>query len=428
MRRGAGAAAPLILAAFFLIYAPDVGHGFITDDFGWLLSAQEWLRSPSAAGLMKTAGFFRPIVSLSFAVQAPLFGHHAFGYGVTNLLLVVLCAALVYRVCREQHLGRFAGYTSAASWMFNFHGINMSVLWISGRTSLLLTLFALLAAWAALRKQRWWTALSCTAALLSKEEAVALPFILGGWVGLRTVWPSFVALAGYLMVRLHTNALWLTDAPDYYRFTIDPAVVLTNTVHYIDRASTAFVIVAVVLMLLTRRRLRLDGVRRDVIMRGLLWFAGGYAITLWLPVRSSLYAVFPSVGIALVLAALLERFFAALDERLRTRVAIILLVLPFVLIPVFRGRNVRWVELADLSRQVMADLEPHAPTLRARTPLWIVDDTSTRANIHNAFAAQLNTPIQLFFAARPEVHITIDEREVPTKGALVLRLRDGRLR
>lgn len=37
-----------------------------------------------------------------------------------------------------------AALLTAAVWSFNFHGINVAVLWISGRTSLLVVLFAIL--------------------------------------------------------------------------------------------------------------------------------------------------------------------------------------------------------------------------------------------------------------------------------------------
>ena len=39
---------------------------------------------------------------------------------------------------------------------------------------------------------------------------------------------------------------------------------------------------------------------------GAVWFAGGCAMTVFLPVRSSLYAVFPSVGAAIVCGSLVE--------------------------------------------------------------------------------------------------------------------------
>jgi hypothetical protein len=428
MTRGAAAAAGLAVFAFLIAYAPDTGHGFISDDFGWLLSAERIIEERSPSALLITTGFFRPLVTLSFALEWPTFGLNAAGYGFTNLLLVLLCAVLIYAVCRTQRLAVPAALVAAATWLFNFHGINMAILWLSGRTSVLLTFFSLLSAWYALTKHPWWAALWCGAALLAKEEAVALPMILLAWTGLRASWPSLLTFVPYFALRLQSDAFWPHGTPPYYQFTTDAAAIATNAAHYLDRAGTVFVAVALVVMIVSRARPRWGELPRDRLTRGLIWCAAGYAITLWIPVRSSLYAVFPSAGLALALGAVLDPLFAKMPPRVLWRTAVALVVLCFLALPVLRARNVRWVELADLSRQVMKDLEPHAAALRAGTPLWIVDDDSTRANIRNAFAAQLGTPVQLFFGARVETHVTVNEQEVPPAGALVLRLQNGRLK
>jgi len=426
--RGTAAAAALVVAAFLLAYAPDAGHGFISDDFRWLRSAKQFVDAPSPGALLDTTGFFRPLITLSFAVQWPLFGLNAAGYGLTNLLLVFLCAMLIDRICRAQQLPAPAALVAAFAWMFNFHGINIAVLWISGRTSLLLTCFALLAAWNTLNRRRWRAAVWCGAALFCKEEALALPFILIAWVGIRAAWPSLLGLPPYVVLRAGSDAFWPQNAPDYYRFVTDAGLIATNAAHYVDRACTVFVVVGFVVMIVARTPLRFDAGRRAQIMRGLIWLAGGYALTLWIPVRSSLYAVFPSAGAAIMLAALLDGSFSRMEARLVRRVGIALVLLSFLAIPILRARNVRWVELADLSRQVMHDLAPHASALQTGVPLWIVDDTSTRANVGNAFAAHLSDAVQLFFASRTEIHVTSDPAEPPTGGAIVLRLQSGRLR
>ena len=67
---------------------------------------------------------------------------------------------------------------AAAVWAFNFHGINMGVLWLSGRTSLLVTCFALAAAIAAAARHRGWLFVATLLALLCKEEAMLLPAVL----------------------------------------------------------------------------------------------------------------------------------------------------------------------------------------------------------------------------------------------------------
>ncbi|MNC96546.1 hypothetical protein D3C83_139460 [compost metagenome] len=67
-----------------------------------------------------------------------------------------------------------ASLLAAATWLFNFHAVNMAVLWLSGRTALLVTLFALASAHAMLRGRALLAGGACLLALLSKEEAERL--------------------------------------------------------------------------------------------------------------------------------------------------------------------------------------------------------------------------------------------------------------
>jgi len=94
-----------------------------------------------------------------------------------------------------------------------------------------------------------------------------------------------------------------------------------------------------------------------VILLGVAWLAGGYAITLFLPIRSPLYACFPSVGTSLAAAALLEAAWSRSTERGRTRLVAAGLVLPFLLLPVYWSRNVRHAKGAQLSARWLNDLQ-----------------------------------------------------------------------
>ena len=434
--RGPAPAAILVLGAFLLAYLPDVGHGFVKDDFGWIVDGDRFLHAPSVALFTDTTGFFRPLVTLSFALNAVLFGHGAFGYGVTNLLLALACAALVYRLCRDEELSPAAASVAAGAWLFNFHGINMAVLWISGRTSLLLTLCALLAAHAVLRERRWHAALWCLAALFCKEEAVALPFMLAAWSSVtrsaRASWPLLLPLIVYLAVRVASDAFWPGTAPVYYRFTFDPGAVLINLAHYFDRACTTSIVVALLVMLAAGRPFTWSPRDRSRVLHGAAWLIGGFAITAWLPVRSSLYAVFPSVGAVLILATFVDSLWRTLEAPARTRVAAVLVVMTFLLNPVYRARNERWVELADLSRNALTDLTPAVPSLRAGTRLLLLDDTVPRANLESAIGRGLiPDAIAIHHGLRVDVQILDDARELAGLAAqgptVALQLEAGRL-
>src|SRR5256885_13410788 len=134
------------------VYLRDVGRGFVKDDFGWVETGRAALDSPSQALLPKTPGFYRPAVTLTFAADYLLHDGRPRGYGFTNLALYLLCICAIGALGRAMGLPVPASILAAFVWSVNPHGINMALVWISGRTSLCLTLFAVLAATAFVRR------------------------------------------------------------------------------------------------------------------------------------------------------------------------------------------------------------------------------------------------------------------------------------
>src|SRR5262245_5220459 len=171
------------LGALFLVfvYGFDVGHGFVKDDFGWILTSRLQGVEDLRRLVGSDTGFFRPMVSLSFAVNHALFGLQPLGYGLTNLALLLACVATLVGLLRALGFGAGVAIGVALLWALNFQGINMAVLWISGRTALLVTLWSIGAAWAWTRSHRTAAACLTMAAMWSKEEAFALPAILAAW-------------------------------------------------------------------------------------------------------------------------------------------------------------------------------------------------------------------------------------------------------
>ena len=78
-----------------------MGHGFVADDFLWILDS----RVNGLAGIpslfFKSTGFYRPIVGLTFAADYAVFGNHPMGYGLTNPALAIVCGGLLFLVARE---------------------------------------------------------------------------------------------------------------------------------------------------------------------------------------------------------------------------------------------------------------------------------------------------------------------------------------
>src|SRR5205814_5723360 len=119
--------ATVLAALFGAIYLPALGHGFVKDDFRWIASAE--VRSPAdLARIFSTnVGFYRPLVTTSFAIDRAVWGLDARGYALTNVTLLMVNAALLFLLARRLSLPVEAALFAAAVWAFNFHGINMAL-------------------------------------------------------------------------------------------------------------------------------------------------------------------------------------------------------------------------------------------------------------------------------------------------------------
>ena len=204
-----------------------------------------------------TDGFYRPLVSLTFGLDRLAFGINPRPYGWTNVGLVLIGALLIRQLAMTLGLTRGAGTLAASLWFLNFHGINQSILWVSGRTSLLVACAGTACAIFIVQRRLLWAVVFLALACFAKEEALTLPFVLAAWLyilgqgilnqddpasRIRTMatWllGSAVVIASYLAIRSQTGAMTPATAPDYYQFTFEPAVVLRNALEYANRAVT----------------------------------------------------------------------------------------------------------------------------------------------------------------------------------------------
>jgi hypothetical protein len=440
----------VLFVALCAVYLPDVGHGFVKDDFGWIRDSR--LSSWSDAGDLFAApsGFFRPAVSLSFALNRSTCGLRPFCYGLTNLVLFAGCAVGVATLGRALSLPIGGAILAAAIWAFNWHGPNGAILWISGRTALLLVLFSAFAA-AAFLRQRWIAATALTAAaMLSKEEAILLPAILIGWTVVDAIARGApllsrknlaVATAGavlvglYFVLRTHSGALTPANAPPYYRFSVAPPVVLSNLREYLDRSATFAAIVLMLFLIVGRpQRMSLDRAARQILLLCVIWWVGSFAITMFLPVRSSLYACWPAAAAALGVAAVATNVWRHVDEHRRRRVVLAGLAVPFLLWPIYHARNRALVREAELSTRTLSALQQVAQSRSAGVVVRLRDDRSHRPSLDSAFGGGLQAAADL--VVRPHVSVWLDPPPVdapialmtkPTHIDVTLRLEDGQL-
>jgi hypothetical protein len=129
-------------------------------------------------------GYYRPLISLFYAIDYGIWGMKPLGFRVTNLVLHLLTCVILYQCIVTLEGGRFSALVVAL--LFGLHPVNTeSVAWISSRNNILVTLFSLISSvtyvWNR-REERVWARLvsyiSFMAALLCKEFAIMLLPIL----------------------------------------------------------------------------------------------------------------------------------------------------------------------------------------------------------------------------------------------------------
>jgi hypothetical protein len=190
----------LFLAAFPLV--PTLFAPFLADDYLHIDVASRLSRSPAslASGWVLPVAstgawwtppglsveYFRPLIVVSFAIDRLLYGVHAWGYHLTNILAHCVATLFVWRIGRRT-LGEGFGAWAAAA-LFAIHPCHAGAIdWISGRTDVLAGTFfaASLAIHLDARQQArlplgaTTASLACfLCALLCKEMAITLPAIV----------------------------------------------------------------------------------------------------------------------------------------------------------------------------------------------------------------------------------------------------------
>ena len=74
---------------------------------------------------------------------------------------------------------------------------------------------------------------------------------------------------------------------------LSPVALTANALEYVDRACTFSVIVLIVAHLIAWRRPAMTPAIKRVLVLGGIWFVGTFALTIFVPTRSSLYALLP---------------------------------------------------------------------------------------------------------------------------------------
>ena len=433
-------AAATLLAILIAIYGPGIGKGFVKDDVVWVGANHVTSWSDVRALLFRTDGFYRPVVAATFALDRAVYGLAPFGFGVTNLILLLLGACALAYVATSLGLRATTAVVVAGVWALNFHAVNMAVLWLSGRTALCVVIAAFLAAAALVRGKPVAAGVAALIAMLAKEEAVMLPLILSGWASvlagertqsrarevIRLTWPTWIALAVYFALRAQTAAMTPMTAPDAYRFVLSPIALTANALEYVDRACTFSVIVLIVAHLIAWHRPAVTPAIKRVVVLGAIWFAGTFALTIFVPTRSSLYALLPSAASALLAGFLLQQLWDASRPTGHRRLVAAAVILPMLLLPVYWSRNSRWIEIAELSTETFGAIQRVARERPDADRLVFRDDRSSRRSLANAYDQLLPEAVRL--AAGRDIRAEIDTGQTARSGDPRIVLENGRIR
>lgn len=394
--------AALLVALAVAAHAPGVSHRFVVDDGvqifrnravtdGAPLAAFFFDRSTTSSRADYNTRIYRPLRNLAFRAVVRLAGVRPLAFGLANLLSYALAALLVLALLRA-----LVGDGPAAAWA--------TALWIvlpvhveavayasalGDQLSLALELAALVVllprapgeAWRLSGARLAASAALAAAAMLAKEMAVTEPALLAllavalgvararrvqaavalhgavalAYVALRT---HVVGAVGQEPLTAHGLAAGLRDAPwllaHYLWITVAP---LGHAASYRVAPPGAPALVATLVGIAAALWL---GFRRRLVGVGLVWFALSltpvlHLVPLWADLADR-FALFPSVGLALSLAAALAP--------LRRGVVVAALALALVVYAAASVVEARAWRSDSLLWRYAVDRQPDAPMAR----------------------------------------------------------------
>lgn len=222
----------ILIGVTFFAYFSSLGNPFIWDDEQFITSnayVQQFnigkiLTTNTVAGAGITSNYYRPLTSLSFAIDAKMWGQNSFGFHLTNLILHIGAGVILFLLLLELGMGKWGSVF--ISLFFLIHPVQTeAVTYINSRGDSLYTCFLfgslllfLLSMRNALGRWEKWGMLGVAVlfilSLLSKEIALAGVGLFitiwamwgGGFVKKRgSVWTIVTIgaiVVGYMVIRL----------------------------------------------------------------------------------------------------------------------------------------------------------------------------------------------------------------------------------
>ncbi len=344
----------VILAAIFLVYSVSLGHNFLFDEENLIINNPTIKDLSLTLDLFKRGFFYfegrpaalwdeyyRPLTALSFAVDYHFWRGNPLGYNLTNLFLHSAACLLLYRLLLRLFNDKRAAFLSA--FLYGIHTIHVeAVTYIASRSDLLAGGFILLILNLFWEGRYRWALFFYGISLFAKESALIIPLYLilldtavikSSWrrvvvraapflilMGIYWAYRKFLcpvplgpptldlklALLRFLsMGNAFLSYLQALVLPDYFIFgrQVKFAVSMDSPVVY----KTVFILLLIFIGWLAALR------RRGPVFFGLSFFLLAllpcFQIIHFFPEWAEHYLYIPSMGLAILFAALVSAFF-----------------------------------------------------------------------------------------------------------------------
>ena len=206
----------LIIIAGIAAYANSFNNEFVWDD-EWIVQINPQIRSFAflpkvfSTGLFHAYGvgqgsFYRPMQVLSYMVDYKLWELRPLGYHLTNTVLHIACALLLFAIINTITGNLWPALIAAL--LFVVHPIHtQAITYISGRADPLSVCFMLASLLCFIKNKKIAPFVFFVFALLTKEAAAILPFFLALYVvsfkkkRLSSIIPFFAVVVAYAVLR-----------------------------------------------------------------------------------------------------------------------------------------------------------------------------------------------------------------------------------
>lgn len=236
----------ILVAIGFALYGNTFSNDFLFDDHVQVTDNQD-VKDFNLGGIFTTSissgggsdsSFYRPIVTLSFAIDYYIWADNPVGFHFVNIVLHILSTILVYLIFLSLQPNKTASFLTAL--LFLVHPLQVeSVTYISGRTDLMPIFFMLLSLFLFIpvfygkdKKYIFYTLalVSFIMALLSKELSVIFPALLVivyfsfitkelNWPNVKNITlkivPFMLFVVGYVLLR--SQMVPFTGAYNFYQ-------------------------------------------------------------------------------------------------------------------------------------------------------------------------------------------------------------------